>query len=727
MRHLFFCFFLLLSLQIAAQEIVVHRGANALAPENTLASADSALRYGATWVEVDVRASKDDELFNLHDETLDRTTNGKGRLADWLSKDVRRLDAGAWFSSRFVGTPLPTIAEMLDHLRGRANVFFDVKRGTPVETLVRLVRDKGYARNSFFWFGDEAMLRQFVQLAPEMKIKVNAKDIDRLKYWQTICSPSYVEISPGEITSEFTKYCHRHGIKVMAACQEDDTSEFPLVIAKKADLVNLDRPEMFLPLKQCRKVILTTAELRVPADGKTLCTQQLQAAIDRLAREGRGTLVLTPGTYLTGGLFMRSGVELHLQAGATLLGLPDPTLYNKVDAQTDDGRHDNACMALLVAQNAHGLRITGQGTIDGNGTLLALAADSLHHTGALVDAHYNVRRQRPSELVRPKLLYFTHCDDVTLQNVHCKSSANWGLSFQESSNVRLQGLDIENRAYWNNDGIDLTDCHHVLVTGCRINSADDGICLKSYNPKGSCEDITVRGCEIRSSASAVKFGTASWGAFRRIHISDITVFDTFRSAIALESVDGADIDSVTVEHVRAFHTGNPLFIRLGHRAGSQVGSINHVTIRDLVCEVPFGRPDIDYDLRGPEVDFLHNPFPSSICGIPGHPVEGVTLEDINLVYPGRATKAMAYMPLWRAQDVPEQAGQYPEFSMFGELPAWGFYLRHVHGLRLRNVRLSLKAGDFRPAFVLEDVDHVEWNDVSVPGDLRKQIFIVKAH
>ena len=238
---------------VAAQnsiEIVVHRGANALAPENTWASADSALHYGAAWVEVDVRTSKDGVLFNLHDETLDRTTNGKGRLADMMAAEVARLDAGSWFNPRFAGMHVPTIAEMLDSLRGRARVFFDVKRGTPVVTLIQLVREKGFADKSFFWFADEQMLREFIRLAPEMKIKVNAKDVARLKYWQSVCTPSYVEIAPELITKKFRRYCHRHGILVMAACQEDDTSQFALVIKKKADLVNLDRPEVFLPLLQ---------------------------------------------------------------------------------------------------------------------------------------------------------------------------------------------------------------------------------------------------------------------------------------------------------------------------------------------------------------------------------------------------------------------------------------------------------------------------------------------
>ena len=252
MRHLLTALYLWAVTAVAAQniEIVVHRGANALAPENTWPSALAALEHGATWIEVDVRASKDGVLFNLHDATLDRTTDGTGLLAETLAKDVTRLDAGSWFGAEFAGLHVPTIAEMLDSLQGRAKVFFDVKRGTPIASLVRLVREKGFADKSFFWFGDEAMLHEFTRLAPEMKIKVNAADIARLKYWQTVCTPSYVEIPPELITKKFRRYCHRHGILVMAACQEDDTSQFSLVIRKKADLVNLDRPEVFLPLLQ---------------------------------------------------------------------------------------------------------------------------------------------------------------------------------------------------------------------------------------------------------------------------------------------------------------------------------------------------------------------------------------------------------------------------------------------------------------------------------------------
>ena len=471
----------------------------------------------------------------------------------------------------------------------------------------------------------------------------------------------------------------------------------------------------------CFWAVTAVTAQNLPADGKTLCTRQLQQAIDAIYKKGGGRLVLTKGRYLTGGLMLRSGVELHLEEGAILLGSTNPYDYQLINVgNTDDQRNDNASMALVMADGAEHISITGSGTIDGQGLQLALNADSLHHTGERPDPHYNQRRQRPSELVRPKLFFFYDCKDIRIDGLKLRNSANWGLSFDLCQHMTLTNLDIENRAYWNNDGIDLTDCRHVKVSDCRINSADDGVCLKSYHSDSYCYDVEVARCDIRSSASAVKFGTASWGGFRKIHVHDIKVSDTFRSAIAIESVDGGQTDSILVERVTATNTGNALFLRLGQRAGERPSSLLNVTIRQLRCEVPFGRPDEAYDLRGPEVDFFHNPFPASICGYPDHRIENVTLEDLEVSYPGRATKGMAYMPLWRIHDVPEQIEKYPEFSMFGELPAWALYVRHVRGLTLRNIRFSLRDTDFRPAFVFDDVEDINLDDVS-PSD-ENQLF-----
>lgn len=226
-------------------EVVVHRGANFLAPENTLPSARAALKYGAEWIELDVRKSKDGVLYNLHDETLDRTTDGHGPIHLVTSSEIERLDAGSWFGPAFRGLKVPRIETMLDSLKGKANVFFDVKKGTPVADLVKLVRAKGFEKNSFFWFADAKMVPEFVKLAPEMKIKVNASDIEGIKKWQAVCRPSYVEIEPENITKNLVNYCHKNGILVMAAIQNGNEEAYKKAIQAQPDLVNIDQPELW--------------------------------------------------------------------------------------------------------------------------------------------------------------------------------------------------------------------------------------------------------------------------------------------------------------------------------------------------------------------------------------------------------------------------------------------------------------------------------------------------
>lgn len=440
-------------------------------------------------------------------------------------------------------------------------------------------------------------------------------------------------------------------------------------------------------------------------DGNTINTKAIQKAIDGITARGGGKLIFTSGVYLTGSIKIKSNVELHLDSGAIIKGSPSSRDYYSLCNFMPKYNHkiDNSGLGLILAHDAENISLTGDGTIDGNGLAVALDVDSLYHAGIIADNHYSKLRHRPSELVRPSLFNFTECTGVKIQDLHLKNSAGWGLSFDLCRNMALERLKILNRAYWNNDGIDISDCKWVLVRDCKVNSADDGICLKSYHADNDNDHITIRNCEVCSSASAIKFGTASYGGFKNIDIDSIRIKDTFRSAIALECVDGGVLKDVSVNHIEAKNVGNAIFIRLGNRNGNRASIVKDIHIQNLYCEVPFGRPDMDYDLRGPEVDFFHNPFPSNIAGIPGHPVENVLLENVTIVYPGRASKGIAYLPLSRLKDIPELENAYPEFSMFGELPAWGFFARHVKDIIFRNVILRLKDRDFRPAYVFKDV------------------------
>jgi len=273
--------------------------------------------------------------------------------------------------------------------------------------------------------------------------------------------------------------------------------------------------------------------------------------------------------------------------------------------------------------------------------------------------------------------------------------------------------------------MDIGDCRNVKITNCYVNSSDDGICLKSHH-KGSLNDsIYIANCTVRSSASAIKFGTASHGGFKNVKIENIYIFDTFRSAIALESVDGGILENIEISDITANNTGNAIFIKLGHRnTDGPVGTLKNIKISNVVVQVPYNNPDLNYEIRGPELAFFHNVFPASITGLPGHLVENVSLENIRIIYPGRANNGYAHLPLHRLKDVPESESEYPEFSMFGELPSWGFYVRHVKGLTMKGIDLKVLEEDFRPALVFDDVSDLKLQKVKInPTNPTNQIIL----
>ncbi|MGB4847640.1 MAG: glycosyl hydrolase family 28 protein [Saprospiraceae bacterium] len=442
-------------------------------------------------------------------------------------------------------------------------------------------------------------------------------------------------------------------------------------------------------------------------DGITINTLHIQSAIDAAFKNGGGRVVIPGGHFLSGSIVLKTGVELHLLRHAVLLGSTDIKDYIKI----------NRWKALVMADNQNNIAITGDGEIDGQGRILALQIDSLFYAGQIDSVDYMFIEKRPKWYLRPQLIEFVHCRNIHVKNVKLKNAACWVQTYDQCENILVESIKVNSDAYWNNDGIDIQDCHNVRITHCIINSADDGICLKSQSPDHTCDSIYIADCSVRSSASAIKFGAVSHGGFKNVKIERIKVYDTFRSVLAMECVDGGILENVIVDNVHAFNTGNAIFIRLGHRnEKGSAGMLKNVAIKNIKVEIAFGRPDDAYDIRGPELPFFHNTFPSSITGIPGHPVENVTLENIEIKYPGRGNKGLACMPLSRLDNVPENEASYPEFSMLGELPAWGFYVRHMDGLTMKNIKLISKAPDYRPAMIFDDVHDLDIHSLNIVGE-----------
>ncbi|MBO4599859.1 MAG: hypothetical protein J5641_03880, partial [Bacteroidales bacterium] len=446
---------------------------------------------------------------------------------------------------------------------------------------------------------------------------------------------------------------------------------------------------------------LFVTDFGAKGDGMTLCTSSLQAAIDSanalyLHNGEQQTVILPPGQYVSGSLYLKSGVTMELSEGCTLLGSTNPFDYVK----------DPYCRwtALIFAVKQHDIGITGKGIIDGRGWEVANNLVQLIHAGVVDDP---LKYDRPNESNRPENIHFRECENVTVSRITLRNPASWNQQYDQCRHVVIEDQTVDSKSYWNNDGVDIVDCSDVVIRNCKMDAADDVFCFKSHSVDGVCENVTLENCYGRSSANGIKFGTMTRGKFRHFRIHNIVLRDTYRSAITIASVDGATVEDIEIDGLRATHTGNPLFLRFAERReGKGTPCLKDIVIRNVEVEVPLDKPDAGYSYEGPVEDLPRNISPSSIVGTPQHRIQNVLLENIVFTYPGHADTAYAYRGCSPEElaAIPEWEKRYPEFSMWKELPAWGLYLRHADNITLRNVTLRLGGEDYRPAIVADDVE-----------------------
>ncbi|MDR1718668.1 MAG: polygalacturonase [Dysgonamonadaceae bacterium] len=402
-------------------------------------------------------------------------------------------------------------------------------------------------------------------------------------------------------------------------------------------------------------------------DGKTLNTTALQLAIDDCSAKGGGTVSLSPGEYLTGTIFLRKNVCLNLEKGATLSGSRNETDY------PGTGRRK----ALIFAEYADNISITGEGVIDGNG-----------------DA-FTQENNAPN---RPTLVLLLDCNSVNVSGVTMKNSGFWTFRFVRCDGVDIRKVMVNGHANWNNDGFDI-ESRNVTISDCVLDTDDDAICFKSEDANYVVENCTVTDCKISSNCNFIKFGTASAGGFRNIKVSNCQLSkcskSVFRfweksvpgvtnpvtgiSGIALEVVDGGFMEDVTVSDIEMNDVQTPVFIRLGKRQTS-----NNSYLKDILIE----------NIKANTVSLIA----SSITGVPGLRVQNVVVRNADLHLKGGGKAADTQVV------VPEAEASYPENRMFGVmLPAYGFYLRHADNIVFDNVKLTIEGSDERYAYFADDV------------------------
>jgi polygalacturonase len=305
-----------------------------------------------------------------------------------------------------------------------------------------------------------------------------------------------------------------------------------------------------------------------------------------------------------------------------------------------------------------------------------------------------------------------------------RNAASWVQTYDQCKNLNVDSITVDSKAFWNNDGIDIVDCDSVALTNSYIDADDDGVCLKSHDPNSVCQNVLVRNCTIRSSANGIKFGTASRGGFRNIRLINNKVFDTYRSAIALEAVDGGFVENVEVDSLNVLNTGHAIFLRIGERAVGKKGRLENIRISNVSVDIAATKPDAGYEYEGPIEDMPRNISPAVIiAGLQGAMISNVSFTNIEIKHPGGGNQMFAKVLLNELDSVPEKPAAYPDFSMFRELPAWGIYIRHAKDIQFSNVTLSCGKKDYRTAIVLDDVHHSQFTsmDIKEPGN-KKSFF-----
>ena len=445
-------------------------------------------------------------------------------------------------------------------------------------------------------------------------------------------------------------------------------------------------------------------------DGKQIDSYAINHAIETAASHGGGVVYFPPGNYLSYSIRLKSHIRLLLDAGATLTAAfpSDTEGYDEAEPNASDRfqdfGHSHWKNSLLWAIGEEDITICGRGTIYGMGLS---------------------REESRLKGVANKAISLKECKNIQLKNIRMLHCGHFALLATGVENMTIDSLLIDT----NRDGLDIDCCRNVRISNCTVNSPwDDAIVLKASYGLGyfkDTENVAITNCTVSGydygtvadgsfqykrpqapdhgfPCGRIKLGTESSGGFKNITVSNCT-FDHCRG-LALETVDGGDLEDITISDITMHNIVNaPFFLRLGARMrspeGTPVGKMRRISFNNITVT--------DADSR----------YASIISGIPGHNIEDVSFSNIRIHYQGGYSKEDA------ALSPPENEKLYPEPWMFGTIPASAFYIRHAQNIRFRNLDVDFEKPDFRPGIILDDARDIDIQDVRIalPEQVEKII------
>lgn len=347
---------------------------------------------------------------------------------------------------------------------------------------------------------------------------------------------------------------------------------------------------------------LNVTEFGAVGDGTTLNTKALQKAIDAATAPGAsGSLVVPRGRFVTGTLYLRSGLQLELQAGAVIQASGNIEDYDFMDVT---GHKDLQPYHFLVLKELNDVAIFGAGTIDGSGP--SFWEKTPNRLG-----WYRELDKRPSPMVE-----CVGCRNLNFRGIEIANSPGWTLHLKCSEDVLIDGVRIRNNLFGpNTDGIDINGCRDVRISNCLIEAGDDAIVLKTTKDAQPCERVVVTNCIIDTNCRALKLGAhESFLDMRDVAFSNCVVRQSV-AVFALYCRNGGILENIVVSNITGNAFSNPDFnqpihIDLGCCKGdTKLGQIRNVSISNLI---------------------LHSNGRVLINGDPAQYVENISLDNIQL-------------------------------------------------------------------------------------------------
>ena len=404
-------------------------------------------------------------------------------------------------------------------------------------------------------------------------------------------------------------------------------------------------------------------------NGQTLDSPAIRSAIDACAANGGGTVYLPAGQYLTGSLFLRNNISLHLDSGAVILGSENPDDYPIVHNRWE-GKHQDTYAPLITGQNLNNITVTGRGTIDGRGAIWWQAKKD----GTL--AH-----------PRPRLISFSDCSNVLIEGITAINSPSWTINPVHCQNVNIHGITIINPADSpNTDGINPDSCRLVRISDCYVSVGDDCITIKSgtehehpdrYAP---CRDITITNCTLERGHGGVVIGSEMSGGVKNVVISNCVFIGTDRGIrIKSRRGRGGSIEDIRVSNLIMDGVFCPFTMNLYYH----IGEHGNTNVSD---KKPRSVDDTTPRLR--RIHFSHitarevKHAAGFLYGLAEMPLEDISFTDVSISISDEADSGY-----------PEMADDIPSMSQAG------FFIRNARHLRLEHVDVTGQIGE---AFDIDD-------------------------